>query len=109
VKGKTLSPDPLQKMDAIDRLLQALDKGITLKQQLKDKLIEHKQCIDKHGRDMPEIRNWKWSDEGKAERAAAGRKDAWAGTKWTVDKLQQTWKTSQPKKTKGVQNAHSTQ
>jgi hypothetical protein len=50
------------------------DKGIYLKQQLKDRLIGHKQCIDKHGRDMPEIRNWKWSEGGKAERATAGRK-----------------------------------
>jgi xylulose-5-phosphate/fructose-6-phosphate phosphoketolase len=31
-----------------------------LKQQLKEKLIEHKQYIDKYGEDMPEIRNWKW-------------------------------------------------
>lgn len=47
-------------MDAIDRLPQIGDKGIYLKQPLKDKLIEHKQHIDKHGEDMPEIRNWKW-------------------------------------------------
>ena len=48
-------------MDTIDRLPQTGDKGIYLKQQLKDKLIEHKQYIDKYGEDMPEIRNWKWS------------------------------------------------
>jgi xylulose-5-phosphate/fructose-6-phosphate phosphoketolase len=47
-------------MDAIDRLPQTGDPGIYLKQQLKDKLIEHKQYIDKHGQDLPEIRNWKW-------------------------------------------------
>ena len=47
-------------MDAIDRLPQTGDKGVTLKQQLKDKLIEHKQYINKNGEDMPEIRNWMW-------------------------------------------------
>ena len=49
-------------MDTIDRLPQTGDKGIYLKQQLKDKLIEHKQYIDKNGEDLPEIRNWKWGD-----------------------------------------------
>lgn len=47
-------------MDVIDRLPQTGDKGIYLKQQLKDKLIEHKQYIANHGEDMPEVRNWKW-------------------------------------------------
>ncbi len=40
----------------IDRLPQRGDKGINLKQQLKDKLIEHKQYIDKNSQYMPEIR-----------------------------------------------------
>jgi len=47
-------------MDVIDRLPQTGDKGIYLKQQLKDKLIEHKQYIAEHGIDLPEVRNWKW-------------------------------------------------
>ncbi len=48
-------------MDVIDRLPQTGDKGIYLKQQLKDKLIEHKQYIAEHGIDLPEVRNWKWA------------------------------------------------
>jgi phosphoketolase len=36
--------------------------GSYLKQQLKDKLIEHKQYIDQYGEDLPEIRNWKWME-----------------------------------------------
>ncbi len=47
-------------MDVVDRLPQTADQGIYLKQQLKDKLVEHKQYIDRNGRDMPEIRDWKW-------------------------------------------------
>jgi xylulose-5-phosphate/fructose-6-phosphate phosphoketolase len=50
-------------MDTIDRLPQTGEKGVYLKQQLKDKLIEHKQYINKHGQDMPEIRNWKWTNQ----------------------------------------------
>jgi len=47
-------------MDAIDRLPQSGDKGIYLKLQLKDKLIEHRQYINTNGQDMPEIRDWQW-------------------------------------------------
>jgi xylulose-5-phosphate/fructose-6-phosphate phosphoketolase len=46
-------------MDTIDRRPQTGDKGLYLTQQLKDKIIEYKQYIEKHGQDTPEIRNWK--------------------------------------------------
>jgi xylulose-5-phosphate/fructose-6-phosphate phosphoketolase len=49
-------------IDAVNRLPQTGAKGIYLKEQLQDKLIEHKQYIDKNGQDMPEIRDWKWSN-----------------------------------------------
>jgi len=48
-------------MDTIDRLPQTGGAGIYLKQQLRDKLIEHKQYIDRNGQDLPEVRNWRWS------------------------------------------------
>ena len=47
--------------DAVDRLPRLGAKGAYLKQMAQDKLIEHKQYINKFGEDMPEIRNWKWS------------------------------------------------
>jgi len=47
--------------DVVDRVPNLGTKGSYLKQMMKDKLVEHKQYVDSHGQDMPEILNWKWS------------------------------------------------
>jgi xylulose-5-phosphate/fructose-6-phosphate phosphoketolase len=47
-------------MDAIDRVPELRKVAAHQKQFLRDKLIEHKLYITKHGDDMPEIRDWQW-------------------------------------------------
>ena len=54
--------------DVIDRLPHLGSKGAYLKQQMRDKLIEHKRYIDKHGKDLPEVINWKWLPQDQTER-----------------------------------------
>jgi xylulose-5-phosphate/fructose-6-phosphate phosphoketolase len=46
--------------DVIDRVLQLGARAAHLKQLIRDKLIDHKTYIRRHGADMPEIDSWKW-------------------------------------------------
>ena len=48
-------------MSALYILPQLGDRGAYLIQQMKDKLVEHRQYIAKYGVDLPEVTEWKWS------------------------------------------------
>jgi xylulose-5-phosphate/fructose-6-phosphate phosphoketolase len=52
--------------DVVNRMPHSGTRGAYLKQLMQDKLIAHKLYIDEHGRDLPEIRNWKWNLQSKA-------------------------------------------
>jgi xylulose-5-phosphate/fructose-6-phosphate phosphoketolase len=56
-------------MDVIDRVPGLSTTGAYIKQELHDKLIEHRRYIRTHGDDMPEIRNWRWQGAQAAARS----------------------------------------
>src|SRR5215204_1466968 len=47
--------------DVIDRVPGLGGEAAYVKQEIADKLVEHKHYIQTHGDDMPEIRDWKWT------------------------------------------------
>ena len=46
--------------DVIDRVPKLGYLAAYAKQAMRDKLIEHKQYIIRHGDDMPEVKDWRW-------------------------------------------------
>jgi len=48
-------------MDVIDRVPGLSSRGAYLKQQMRDRLTDHKRYINRVGQDMPEIREWTWT------------------------------------------------
>ena len=69
-EGTTTTPFDMTVLNEVDRLhlaMDVIDRVPSLqkiaahqKQELRDKLIEHKLYITEHGDDMPEIRDWQW-------------------------------------------------
>jgi len=52
--------------DVIDRVPKLGARAAYAKQAVRDKLMEHKEYIAKHGDDMPEITGWQWGQEAKS-------------------------------------------
>jgi xylulose-5-phosphate/fructose-6-phosphate phosphoketolase len=50
-------------IDVIDRVPKLAPVSAHLRQQLRNKLIDHRHYVNTFGDDMPEIKNWKWSRE----------------------------------------------
>jgi xylulose-5-phosphate/fructose-6-phosphate phosphoketolase len=51
-------------MDVIDRVPDLGARAAHLRQRMRDRLTEHRDYIQRHGEDMPEIRDWQWGQEG---------------------------------------------
>jgi xylulose-5-phosphate/fructose-6-phosphate phosphoketolase len=55
--------------DVIDRVPKLREKAAYAKQAIRDRLIEHKQYIARHGEDMPEIAGWRWDSSERAAKS----------------------------------------
>ncbi|MCW8828171.1 MAG: phosphoketolase family protein [Gammaproteobacteria bacterium] len=50
-------------MDVMHRVPKMHSRSAHIRQKMRDRLIEHKEYIERYGEDMPEIRNWQWPGE----------------------------------------------
>ena len=57
--------------DVIDRVPTLGARAAYAKQAIRDKLIDHKHYIRRHGEDMPEVRGWRWGARGSAAAPAS--------------------------------------
>ena len=54
--------------DVIERVPKLRTRAAYAQQAIRDKLVDHRNYIARHGDDMPEIRDWKWQGDGAARR-----------------------------------------
>jgi xylulose-5-phosphate/fructose-6-phosphate phosphoketolase len=52
--------------DVIARVPQLGSRAAYVKQAVREKLVDHKNYVRKHGDDMPEVRDWKWAKDTTA-------------------------------------------
>ena len=70
--GTTTTPFDMVVLNDLDRFHLAIDvigrvaklgsRGAHTEQLLRGKLLDHRAYIERHGQDMPEIRDWQWND-----------------------------------------------
>ncbi len=48
--------------DAVERVPKLRPRAAHVTQEMRDRLIKHREYIRQWGQDLPEIRNWKWTD-----------------------------------------------
>jgi xylulose-5-phosphate/fructose-6-phosphate phosphoketolase len=75
-EGTTTTPFDMVVLNRLDRFHLAMDviervhglgpKAAHVKQHLRDKLIDHRNYVDRHGEDMPEIQSWGWRSAARA-------------------------------------------
>lgn len=53
--------------DVIDRVPQLATRAAYAKQAIRDKLLDHKAYIARHGDDMPEVSDWRWGRGGETK------------------------------------------
>ena len=78
-EGTTTTPFDMTVLNDLDRfhLVEAVlnfvpglgEHTTHLRQRIRDKLVEHREYITRHGDDMPEIKRWKWRTTGDARSA----------------------------------------
>jgi xylulose-5-phosphate/fructose-6-phosphate phosphoketolase len=61
--------------DVIDRVPKAGARAAYAKQAIRDKLIEHREYISRHGDDIPEISGWRWGQEAAAKPGSSTEAD----------------------------------
>ena len=71
-EGTTTTPFDMTVLNGLDRyhLVQSVidfvpglaQHAAHLRQHTRDKLVEHREYVNQHGEDMPEVREWKWAD-----------------------------------------------